>query len=85
MHLLELKQIHAGIGTVFIELMILTNQEKVTMYICLCFDVSKAELKKAIRAGHDSIEKLSEHLQVGNHCGGCIGRIEEILEKKPVS
>ncbi len=53
------------------------------MYICLCFDVSKVELKKAIRAGHDSIEKLSEHLQVGNHCGGCVGRIEEILEKNP--
>ncbi|MFZ2406383.1 MAG: (2Fe-2S)-binding protein [Methylobacter sp.] len=52
------------------------------MCICLCFDVSKSELKKAIRDGHDSIEKLSEHIQVGSHCGGCIGRIEEILEKK---
>ena len=52
------------------------------MCICLCFDVSKAELKKAIRDGHDSIEKLSEHIQIGSHCGGCIGRVEEILEKK---
>jgi len=52
------------------------------MCICLCFDVSKSELKKAIREGHDSIEKLSEHIQVGSHCGGCIGHVEEILEKK---
>ncbi|PPK73472.1 BFD-like [2Fe-2S] binding protein [Methylobacter tundripaludum] len=52
------------------------------MCICLCFDVSKSEIKKAIRDGYDSIEKLSEQLQVGSHCGGCIGRIEEILEKQ---
>jgi bacterioferritin-associated ferredoxin len=52
------------------------------MCICLCFDVSEAEVKKAIRDGYDSIEKLSEHIQVGSHCGGCIERIEEILEKK---
>jgi nitrite reductase (NADH) large subunit len=52
------------------------------MCICLCFDVSKVEIKKAIRDGHDSIEKLSEHIQVGSHCGGCISRVEEILEKK---
>ncbi|MCK9397736.1 MAG: (2Fe-2S)-binding protein [Methylobacter sp.] len=52
------------------------------MCICLCFDVSKAEVKKAIREGHDSIEKLSESIRVGSHCGGCIGRIEAILEKK---
>jgi bacterioferritin-associated ferredoxin len=44
--------------------------------------VSKSEVKKSIRDGYDSIEKLSEHIQVGSHCGGCIGRIEEILEKK---
>ncbi|MGZ4959818.1 MAG: hypothetical protein ACXV8O_09880 [Methylobacter sp.] len=24
-------------------------------------------------------------MQVGNHCGGCIGRIEEILEKQRTS
>lgn len=52
------------------------------MCICQCFDVSKSELDEAIRDGHDSIEKLSEHLQVGSHCGGCIDRIEGILEKK---
>ncbi len=52
------------------------------MCICLCFDVSKPEIKKSIRDGYDSIEKLSEHIQVGSHCGGCIGRIEEMLEKK---
>ncbi|HEY8157224.1 MAG TPA: (2Fe-2S)-binding protein [Methylobacter sp.] len=33
------------------------------MCICLCFDVSKSEVKKAIRDGYDSIEKLSEHMQ----------------------
>ncbi|MDP1771465.1 MAG: (2Fe-2S)-binding protein [Methylobacter sp.] len=44
------------------------------MCICLCFDVSKSELKQAIRDDHDSIEKLSDHIQVGSHCGGCIGR-----------
>lgn len=52
------------------------------MRICLCFDISKSEVKKAIKEGHDSIEKLSDYLQVGSHCGGCIGHVEEILEKK---
>jgi bacterioferritin-associated ferredoxin len=44
------------------------------MCICLCFGVSKSELKKAIRADHDSIENLSEHIQISRHCGDCIGR-----------
>ncbi|MFU8789165.1 MAG: (2Fe-2S)-binding protein [Methylobacter sp.] len=52
------------------------------MCICLCFDVTKSEIKQAIRDGYDSLEGLAEHIQVGSHCGGCIGRIEEILEKK---
>jgi len=52
------------------------------MCICLCFDVTKSEIKKSIKEGCDSIEKLSERLNVGSHCGGCIGPIEEILEKK---
>lgn len=51
------------------------------MCICLCFDISKAEVKKAVRDGYDSLEKLSEHIQVGSRCGGCIGRVEELLEK----
>lgn len=51
------------------------------MRICLCFDISKSELKKAIRDGHDSIDKLSEHIQVGSHCGGCVEHVEEILDK----
>ena len=50
-------------------------------YACLCFDVSRSDVKRAIREGHDSMEKLAEHLQVGEHCGGCTGCVEEILEK----
>ncbi len=46
------------------------------MCICQCFDVSNSELKQAIKNGHDSIEKLSEHIQVGSHCGGCVERVE---------
>jgi bacterioferritin-associated ferredoxin len=52
------------------------------MIICLCYDISKSDIKKAIRDGHDSIEKLSEHLQIGGHCGGCLAYAEEILEKQ---
>lgn len=52
------------------------------MCVCLCFDISKSEVKKAIREGCDSIEKLSEHIQVGSHCGGCIGHVEDILERQ---
>jgi len=51
------------------------------MCICQCFDISKSELKQAIKNGHDSIEKLSEHIQVGSHCGGCIEHVEEILDE----
>lgn len=51
------------------------------MCICQCFDISKSELKQAIKEGYDSIEKLSEHIQVGSHCGGCIERVEKILDK----
>ncbi len=52
------------------------------MRICQCFDVSKSDIKKAIKDGHDSIEKLSEQLLVGSHCGGCIGHVEDILDKR---
>jgi len=52
------------------------------MCICQCFDVSKSEVKKAIKDGHDTIEKLSEHIRVGSGCGGCIEHVEEILDKK---
>ncbi|MGZ4957419.1 MAG: (2Fe-2S)-binding protein [Methylobacter sp.] len=43
------------------------------MYICLCFDVSKSELKKAIREGHDSIEKLSEPFRSAVIAGAVLG------------
>lgn len=54
------------------------------MCVCLCFDVTKKEIKKAIRDGHNSVDKLTDHLQVGSRCGGCLGHIEDMLEKKNI-
>lgn len=52
------------------------------MCICQCFDISKSEVKQAIKEGHDSIDKLADQLQIGSHCGGCIEHVEEILHKQ---
>ncbi|MFI3187106.1 MAG: (2Fe-2S)-binding protein [Methylococcaceae bacterium] len=42
------------------------------MNICRCFDVSRSELKKVINNDHNSIDKLSDQLPAGSHCGGSI-------------
>lgn len=56
-------------------------ERAICMCICQCFDVSESELKQAIKEGYDSIEKLSEYIQVGSHCGGCVEHVEKILDK----
>lgn len=50
-------------------------------YVCLCYDITRSNVKNAIKEGHDSMEKLEEHLKVGTHCGGCTECVEKILEK----
>jgi len=56
--------------------------------ICFCHTVSHAALVKAIREGHDTLEKIQAETCASTGCGGCELYVREILEaelsqKKP--
>lgn len=48
--------------------------------ICTCLNVSKEDIIKAIKDGADTLEKVQEATQAGTICGGCIPKIEQLLE-----
>jgi NAD(P)H-nitrite reductase large subunit len=60
--------------------MIMENTEDVL--VCLCMDVCKSEIVKAIREkGLDSLDEVMEETQAGCGCSSCHGEIEGILEE----
>jgi len=51
------------------------------MIVCLCNGVSDREILCAIDRGLDTIEKLTEDLNIANVCGSCQGEIDVMLKK----
>ncbi|MEM6293434.1 MAG: (2Fe-2S)-binding protein [Myxococcota bacterium] len=49
--------------------------------LCQCLNVSEGEIKRAIRAGADTVEAVSERCEAGSGCGSCRGGIEVLLEE----
>lgn len=49
------------------------------MYVCICNAVKEQEIKRAIEAGHTSLEALQIELDVATCCGGCQPMIEDYL------
>ncbi len=50
------------------------------MYICMCFAINEDQIKQAISEGYDTINKLSEHLNVAAGCGTCYHSVMKLLE-----
>lgn len=53
--------------------------------VCHCVGATEADIKKAIRNGNDTIEKLKDTLHVACTCRFCLPEIEEILAKSKKS
>ncbi len=59
--------------------------------VCTCFGVTDKEIERAIRENNlTTVEQVTHYTKAGGGCGGCIGKIEEILskinkEKKPAA
>lgn len=49
------------------------------MYVCMCSDVNDSEVKEAIEAGADTVDKLASALGVSTGCGACEDMVKEIL------
>ncbi len=49
------------------------------MYICICNAITDKQILKAQRGGCHSIDDLIQELGVGNCCGRCINKAEDLL------
>ncbi len=50
-------------------------------YVCICKSVSYGTIEDAINNGAQTYEDILEETEAGSVCGGCIERIEEILDR----
>lgn len=50
--------------------------------VCVCMGVMSSDICRAIDAGYDTFEKLSQKLEVGSGCSSCIAEVNEILVSK---
>lgn len=50
-------------------------------FVCICKSVSYGEIEDAISNGAQTYEDILEETEAGSICGGCIERIEEILDR----
>lgn len=50
--------------------------------ICVCFDVSEETIREAIRNGAHTVEAVGEATQAGTGCGGCLEKIQEIIDEE---
>lgn len=50
--------------------------------VCICFDVTEEDIRKAIRNGANTVEAVGEATQAGTGCGGCVPRIQEIIDEE---
>lgn len=50
--------------------------------VCNCFEVTEKDIREAIRNGADTVETIGEMTQAGTGCGGCVSRIQEIIDEE---
>lgn len=51
------------------------------MFVCMCLAVTESEVHACIRDGARTVEALSKESLAGTGCGGCLERVEMILEE----
>lgn len=49
--------------------------------VCFCGGVTVGDIKAAVEAGNTTLEAVQAATGAGTHCGGCIGRVEELIEQ----
>ena len=58
------------------------TKEKEGEPVCNCFNVTDVEIEQAIRQNNlHTVEEVTHYTKAGGGCGGCVPKIEEILEK----
>ncbi len=55
------------------------------MYVCICHDVKSKQVKKAIKAGHDTMDALKDELSVATCCGCCEPMVQDFLDEHHAS
>lgn len=49
--------------------------------VCFCGSVTVGQIKEAVEAGATTVEAVGEATGAGTHCGGCQGRIAELISE----
>jgi len=49
------------------------------MYVCICNAVTDKAIKKAVKRGCDSYDKVCQKLNVASCCGRCQGHAREVI------
>lgn len=49
--------------------------------VCFCAGVTVGDIKTAVEAGHTTLEAVQEATGAGTHCGGCLEKVVELVEK----
>jgi len=49
------------------------------MYICICNAITDKQLLKAQQNGNHSVDEIIQQLGVGDCCGNCVDKAEELL------
>ena len=51
------------------------------MYVCICNAVTDKAIKKAVKPGSNSFDKVCQKLDVGTCCGRCKPQAREIVSE----
>jgi bacterioferritin-associated ferredoxin len=54
------------------------------MYICICNAITDKQINKAQSQGYTTMSQITQHLGVGDCCGGCIPAAKELLNDNKV-
>jgi len=49
--------------------------------LCFCGGVTVGDIKAAVEAGNTTLEAVQAATGASTHCGGCMGRVEELIEQ----
>lgn len=50
--------------------------------VCACFSIAEDEIRKAVKNGATTVEAVGDATSAGTGCGGCQGRIQEIIDEE---
>ena len=52
------------------------------MYVCICQAITDGQIRKAVDAGIDSVDKLRDTLGVASCCGSCEKDAEALVNER---